>query len=53
MLFWLDTNLNFYFDSFRSTLIHMFNLLTSGPLNMAFDHLWNLFDLKDLGSGFP
>jgi hypothetical protein len=50
--FQLDSNLELFMDSFRSTLLCMFHLSTGGPSGMVFEHLQDSFNPKDLASGF-
>jgi hypothetical protein len=50
--FQLDSNLELSMDPFKVTFLHMFQLLASGIFVMVFEHLRDLFDLKDLMSGF-
>jgi hypothetical protein len=52
MNFQLDEDLKLYLDSFRSTFMHMSHLFVGGLLGMVFEHLWDVFDLKDSTSNF-
>jgi hypothetical protein len=45
-------NLELLLDSFRLTFIECLCLSTNGLLSMVFEHLNDLFDLKDLASNF-
>lgn len=50
--FQLDSKLELYVDSFRSTFLCMYHLSIGGPFGMVFEHLCNSFGLKYLASGF-
>jgi hypothetical protein len=39
-------------DTFRWAFIHSAHLSVDEPLGMVFEHLWDLFDTKDLTNGF-
>jgi hypothetical protein len=42
----------FSLNMFRLAFIHLTHLLVEGLLNMVFEHLQDLFDLKDSASNF-
>jgi hypothetical protein len=48
MEFYLEANLDFSLNMFTLTFIHLVHLSIGGPSCMVFEHLQNLFDLKDL-----
>ncbi len=48
-----NSDLEFSLDSITSTFIWSLHLLISGPSSMVFEHLQDLFDLKDSTNGFP
>jgi hypothetical protein len=47
-----QSRFRFFLYAFKLAFIQSVHLLTSGPLGTVFEHLWNLFDLEDLLSGF-
>jgi len=51
--FQFDSDLEFSLDIFSSVFIQSLHHSTGGPLDMVFEHLWDLFDLQDSTNGFP
>jgi hypothetical protein len=52
MEFQLEVDLDFSFDMFKTTFMHLAHLLISGLSGMVFEHLQNLFDIEDSTIGF-
>jgi hypothetical protein len=52
MEFQLEIDLEFTLNMFKSKFIHSTHLSIIKPLNMVFEHLWNLFNLENLPNGF-
>lgn len=52
MEFYLEVDLDFSLNMFRSAFIHSTHLSTKGPLGMIFQHFWNIFDPNDSTSSF-
>ncbi len=52
MDFLLDKDLELSLDFFRVAFMHLSPISTRGPSSMVFEHLWDVFDLKDSTNNF-